>query len=183
MQDAVKHSNRPEKKSQIDAYTAAGMSGLFAVGGELLLASKPVQGLVNKAGRAMKSPFGTGGKVKNPVPNRGARIRPAEFSDSPTLGPSNADDVFVTAADDLKGATNSTEIAKKLTMVDDAGGYIEGPFEVIEFDMPTNGIASPVNRSNPGFIGGGQTAGGAREFSIPNTTIDKLKNVIKKIFE
>ena len=31
-----------------------------------------------------------------------------------------------------------------------------------------NGIASPINRKDPGFIGGGKTAGGAHEFVIPN---------------
>lgn len=41
---------------------------------------------------------------------------------------------------------------------------------MIQFPTPT-GIASPVNRTNPGFIGGGQTVGGAPEFVIPNGPI------------
>jgi len=36
MQNAVKYSDRPEKKAQIDAYTAAGMLGLGEIGGALL---------------------------------------------------------------------------------------------------------------------------------------------------
>jgi RHS repeat-associated protein len=35
-------------------------------------------------------------------------------------------------------------------------------------DCGLTGIASPINRTNPGFVGGGRTAGGAREFVIPN---------------
>ena len=33
---------------------------------------------------------------------------------------------------------------------------------------PSRGIASTVFRNNPGFVGGGRTAGGAPEFVIPN---------------
>ncbi|WP_437918737.1 polymorphic toxin type 10 domain-containing protein [Sphingobacterium sp. LRF_L2] len=46
-------------------------------------------------------------------------------------------------------------------------GYIK----VIEFDTPAVGLSSPINRSNPSFVGFGRTAGGAREFTIPNQTI------------
>ncbi len=43
---------------------------------------------------------------------------------------------------------------------------------MIEFPSGNvSGIASPVNRTDPGFIGGGRTAGGAREFVIPNGAI------------
>lgn len=38
----------------------------------------------------------------------------------------------------------------------------------MEFPTPTEGLASPVLRSNPGFVGGGRTAEGTREFVIPN---------------
>jgi Novel toxin 10 len=42
---------------------------------------------------------------------------------------------------------------------------------VIEFNTPDAGLASAINRSLPGFVGYGKTAGGAREFVIPNQTI------------
>ena len=42
---------------------------------------------------------------------------------------------------------------------------------LIEFPTPSEGLASPVFRTNPGFVGGGQTAGGASEFVIPNGSI------------
>ena len=44
---------------------------------------------------------------------------------------------------------------------------------MIEFRTPMNGLASPINRTNPGFVGKGRTLGGAREFTIPNQQIPK----------
>lgn len=73
--------------------------------------------------------------------------------------------MFVTAADDIRGL-NAKEIAERLTIPESSTG-----FRVIEFKTPRSGIASPVNRSDPGFVGGGRTAGGAREFVVPNGQI------------
>ena len=42
---------------------------------------------------------------------------------------------------------------------------------MIQFPTPEEGLASPVFRSNPGFVGGGYTAGGAPEFVVPNGPI------------
>ena len=43
---------------------------------------------------------------------------------------------------------------------------------MIEFSSSSvSGIASPINRNNPGFVQGGRTAGGAPEFVIPNGKI------------
>lgn len=81
-----------------------------------------------------------------------------------TLGRPDQPDVFVTAADDITGL-NAEELAKRLA-VDPAG-----EFTVIRFPAPETGIASPVFRTNPGFIPGGMTRGGAREFVIPNGPI------------
>ncbi|MGD1879802.1 MAG: polymorphic toxin type 10 domain-containing protein [Kiloniellaceae bacterium] len=36
---------------------------------------------------------------------------------------------------------------------------------------PQSGVSSPVFRTDPGFVGGGRTTGGAREFVIPNGPI------------
>jgi hypothetical protein len=36
---------------------------------------------------------------------------------------------------------------------------------------------SPILRNNPGFVGGGRTAGGAREFVIPNSRLEDLENL------
>lgn len=103
----------------------------------------------------------------NKIPDTLARVVP----DSPitrasnTLGRPDASDVFVTAADDIRGL-NASQIAERLTIPQSPSG-----FRAIEFPTPTSGLASPINRLDDGFIGGGRTAGGAREFVLPNGSI------------
>jgi hypothetical protein len=125
---------------------------------------------------------GVGG-IANSVPSRMARVVPAEFANGSRLAAPNASEAWITAADDLAGITTSRGLAERLTLVDDAGNLIPGPRAVIEFDTPASGIASPVFRSDPGFIGGGRTAGGAREFVIPNMNVNNLSNVTTRIIE
>jgi hypothetical protein len=60
---------------------------------------------------------------------------------------------------------NAKQIAQRLT-INEAES-----FTVIRFRTPQSGMASPVNRLDPGFVAGGRTAGGAREFVIPNGPI------------
>ena len=104
--------------------------------------------------------------VTNPVPKRLARVIPANISGK-TLGAPDAVDVFVTAADDISGL-NASQIAKRLTIPNSSFG-----FKVIEFNTPRFGLSSPINRTNLGFVGFGRTAGGAREFALPNQLIPK----------
>ncbi len=52
-----------------------------------------------------------------------------------------------------------------------------------EFDTLEYGIASLVFRTEPGFIGSGRTAGGAREFVILNLALENLANLINRIVE
>jgi len=101
--------------------------------------------------------------INNPIPDRMARVIAGE-GPYPTLGQPGAQDVFVTAADDISGM-NASQISRRLT-IDPSAKYT-----VIEFDAPTSGIASPINRTNKGFVGKGLTGGGAREYVIPNQTI------------
>lgn len=68
------------------------------------------------------------------------------------------------AADDIAGL-NAKQIAQRLTISP------ADSFTVIKFPTPNSGLASPINRLEPGFVGGGRTAGGAREFVIPNGPI------------
>jgi hypothetical protein len=99
-------------------------------------------------------------RITNEVPSVLARVIPGE-GPFPTLGPPGRADVFVTAAEDIAGMTPE-QIAQRLTISPSSS------FTVIEFETPAEGLASPVLRSDPGFIGGGRTAGGAREFILPN---------------
>lgn len=100
----------------------------------------------------------------NPVPSRLARVLPSGMPVN-SLGRVGLQDVFVTAAEDIAGM-NASQIAERLGIAKATGG-----FDVFEFPTPPEGIASPVFRSNPGFIGGGKTSGGAREYVIPNGPI------------
>jgi hypothetical protein len=101
--------------------------------------------------------------VTNVVPKMLARVTSGTTVRT-TLGPATVPDVFVTAADDIAGL-NATQLAEKLAIP------AQSRFTIVEFPAPAQGIASPVLRSNPGFIGGGLTGGGAREFVIPNGPI------------
>jgi RHS repeat-associated protein len=102
--------------------------------------------------------------IANPVPGTLARVIPNGIKVT-TLGAPGAVDVFVADASQLEGL-NAQQIAEKLAIPQSPTG-----FQVIKFATPQEGLASPVFRSNPGFIGGGQTAGGASEFVIPNGPI------------
>lgn len=103
-------------------------------------------------------------EVANAVPARLARVVPADIN-STTLGAPGSADVFVTAADDIAGL-NAGQIANRLTIPNSSTG-----FKVIEFNTPSSGLGSPINRINPSFVGFGRTAGGAREFTLPNQPI------------
>lgn len=118
-------------------------------------------------------------KAARDVPARVARVvedrvgRRAE-----TLGAPGEPDVFVTNANDIAGMS-ATQISERLSLYDNAGRLRSGPYSVFEFDTPI-GIASPIRRSNPGFVGGGRTAGGASEYVVPNSRIDLLGNLQRR---
>ncbi len=100
--------------------------------------------------------------ITNPVPDRFARVYPGKQV-YPTLGPPSRTDVFVTDATHIAGM-DSRGIADALTIPHSPDG-----FTVVEFPSSSvSNIASPINRPDPGFVGGGLTAGGAPEFVIPN---------------
>jgi len=45
----------------------------------------------------------------------------------------------------------------------------------VEFELISReGLASPIGRMNVGFVGYGRTAGGAREWVIPNLPVSEL---------
>jgi RHS repeat-associated protein len=130
----------------------------FDAGSQLTLGSLTLGGMSSIAARiGIASPT-------NPVPSTLARVIPANLETS-MLGSPSAQDVFVTAAADISGL-NAVQIANKLTIPRSPSG-----FKIIKFKTPQMGVASPINRNNPGFVGFGRTAGGAREFVIPNQAI------------
>ena len=123
-------------------------------------------GLSDGVGDVGGAAMNLGGEVTNPVPGILARIVPGEINPM-SLGAPGAQDVFVTAASDIEGMTAS-QISQRLTNPLSESGT----FRVFEFPTKSiSNIASPVNRMNPGFVGKGLTAGGAREFIIPNGPI------------
>ena len=114
------------------------------------------------------------------LPTRLVRVIPEEYSGSVTLGKPGDPDVFVTTPSDLKGLNTSDQIAQKLSLKDQQGNFVKGPFRLIEFDAPSEGLAQPYNRGNPGYINGGKTEGGATEYVVPNSKIGDLKNVTQR---
>jgi len=103
--------------------------------------------------------------VVNPVPEMFARVIPGVVGDVETLGGPRSIDVFVTGASDIRGM-NASQVAERLNIPQSSS------YKVIEFPSSgISGVASPIFRENPGFVGGGKTAGGAREFVIPNQEI------------
>lgn len=92
-----------------------------------------------------------------------ARVIPGEDPFA-TLGPPGRPDVFVTDATAIEGMTPA-QISQRL------GIQPSETYTVIQFPTPSQGLASPVFRSDPGFIGRGLTSGGAPEFVIPNGPI------------
>ncbi|NQY35755.1 MAG: hypothetical protein HRT37_12445 [Alteromonadaceae bacterium] len=91
-----------------------------------------------------------------------------------TLAKAGNADVFVTDASALQGLS-ANQIADTLTIPQSSTG-----FNVVEFSSSNvNGIASPINRTNPGFIQGGRTAGGVSEFVIPNGKIPNDSTIRK----
>jgi RHS repeat-associated protein len=108
-------------------------------------------------------------EISNAIPSELARVIPGKGPYT-SLGLPGESDVFVTAAEDIAGLT-AEQISKRLAIP------ASDTFTVIRFPTPKNGLASPVLRSNPGFIGGGRTFGGAREFIIPNGPIPSGSNI------
>lgn len=88
-----------------------------------------------------------------------------------------ANEVFITSVDDLKGLEDSESIAKKLHLITETGSTelrdLGSNYVVIEFKFKDSfqGLRSPIEIDGGrgfGFLPGGRTAGGAREWLIDN---------------
>jgi hypothetical protein len=146
-----------------DAYSAASngdyLTAVLLAGATTCEVAKPcaaVAGPLKGLARVAKS-------VNPHLPREIARVV-AGNRKLATLGRPDAEDVFVVDADDIKGM-NASQLAERLTIPD------SDMFTVIRFPTPEAGLASPVFRNNPGFVPGGLTRGGAREYVIPNGPI------------
>ncbi len=119
-------------------------------------------------GKGFMKLFKRGSDLSNPVPDQLSRAIPSGDFEILSLGRPTDSDVFVTGADDINNL-NANQISQRLTIpASDTG------FDVLTFKTPKEGVASPFNRSDIGFINGGRTAGGAREFILPNLRIEDL---------
>jgi hypothetical protein len=117
--------------------------------------------------------------VTNPLPKtqRFARAVPEDVARKIEAGFTNVTlarpgdpDVFITAAEDLARYRTQSAVESRLALP-------SGPQRAVvtfKYDWEAGGIASPILRNYPEFIGGGITAGGAREWVIPNRPLSKL---------
>ena len=130
-------------------------------------------GVLQQPSAAFQKSFASQG-ISNALPKNGrfAIVMPKKFADQLSKGKgklSGGAEAWITAADDLKGINTIEGAARRLALVDDAGNLRLQGNAVVEFEFKDiSGIASPYNRSNPGFISGGKTGGGAREWLVPS---------------
>ncbi len=110
---------------------------------------------------ALKGLGGVGeSAITNSVPNELARVVPGK-GPFKTLGSPGSADVFVTNPAAIAGMTPA-QIAQRLGIPE------SDVYTIMRFPTPGSGVASPISRSNPGFVGGGLTTGKAPEFVVPN---------------
>lgn len=117
-----------------------------------------------KASRALTA-AGLTASTTSEIPATFARVVPGR-GPLESLAKPGMEDAFVTDAKVLRGLP-AKDIQELLTIKPDATGY-----RVVEFPSSSvSNIASPVFRSNEGFVGGGRSAGGAPEWVVRNGPI------------
>ncbi len=125
--------------------------------------------------------------VSNPFPKNGvfAHATKRKYAEKfktgkGRLGRLNPNEAWITAADDLKGYGRS-QIAERLSLFKDAKGTIAknvDDYVVVEFKLKNSKrISSPIDLSGDsrkyGWIPGGKTTGGAREWIIDPDALKK----------
>ena len=117
------------------------------------------------AAGAVLSGAGLTASTQSEIPATFARVVPGN-SALPTLAHPGDANAFVTNATAVRGLS-AEQISATLGIRLGPSGY-----KVIEFPSSSvSNIASPINRTNPGFVGRGQTIGGAPEYVVPNGPI------------
>ena len=105
-----------------------------------------------------------GSNVTNPIPQMFARVIPNISTKA--LGAPGESEAWVTDATRVRGL-DAQELRAALGIRSSPTGY-----RVIEFSSDgVQSIASPILRTNPGFVGYGRTGAGLPEFVIPNGPI------------
>jgi len=123
----------------------------------------------------------------NPLPGDGlfSRVMPRKYADAfvrgdGTLG--GGEEVFVGAAEDLMRVTTVREAQSRLSLFANEAGTLPNLAgdAVVTFrlrDITRVGLRSPIETSPPrgyGFVHGGRTGGGAREWLFNNGTASQL---------
>ncbi len=138
--------------------------------------------VVDEVGNVIK---GMGNTVTNSLPANGkfSTVMSSDYAEA--IANKGAlvgkDEFWVTAADDMSGISSAQDAAERLTLIDSNGALRTNGNAILNFELNgTSGISSPINRINSGFVQGGLTGGGAREWilaggtQILNTTITYL---------
>ncbi len=112
--------------------------------------------------------------IANPIPDRLARVVDADVLRLVRLGRPTAEDVFVTAAEDLAGYDTPDALAARLGIREQPAFYLS-TFRISEIK---GHVASPVFREESQcFVGAGRPRGGAREFIIRNQLLPQNATV------
>ena len=119
-------------------------------------------------------------EITNPLPRtqRFARVLPERVArdieaglKDVYLGKPGDPDVFITAAEDLARYRTQASVERRLALPPSNERRAVVTFK---YDVEAGGIASPVFRNYPGFVGKGRTLGGAREWVIPNRPLREM---------
>ena len=119
-------------------------------------------------------------EITNPLPRtqRFARVLPERVArdieaglKDVYLGKPGDPDVFITAAEDLARYRTQASVERRLALPPSSERRAVVTFK---YDVEAGGIASPVFRNHPGFVGKGRTFGGAREWVIPNRPLREM---------
>ena len=149
--------------------------------------------LFSAGGRAVGEGLETVGRIAGEI-RTGSRALPAGPSAPRAITPAPIDNVSsarfsVDANGTVVELGASNGIPRGFETASDFGTFsgdlqsglrIAGHNNMIAIFQGNSGIASPVNRTNHGFVGRGLTAGGASEFVIPNGPTRDLANVSRR---
>jgi RHS repeat-associated protein len=102
------------------------------------------------------------------VPEKVARDIEAGLQDVYLAKPGDPD-VFITAAEDLARYRTQSSVERRLALPPGQRAVV-----TFKYDVEAGGIASPILRDYAEFVGRGRTAGGAREWVIPNRPLNEL---------